>query len=87
MPPERQSLLRLCARPLIGRGTDTWDPVCLLARGHRGVCSPTKPHLYRFKGIWWVSRNGWDSHKSSVTLNDVGVGSLQGAIDYVELGL
>lgn len=34
-------LEHVCGRLLVGRGTDTADPMCLLPAGHRSVCSST----------------------------------------------
>lgn len=28
----------LCERVLVGRGTDTWDPLCGRLKGHEGPC-------------------------------------------------
>ena len=72
-----------CGRVLVGQGSDTWDPICLRTAGHRGVCSPTKPHLYRWGGNWWISRNGRDSFRRGVCLNDSPAPSLEWAIDFI----
>lgn len=29
-----------CGRLLVGRGDDTYDPECVLPRGHKGSCEP-----------------------------------------------
>jgi NTP pyrophosphatase (non-canonical NTP hydrolase) len=29
-----------CGRVLVGRGTDTYDPLCIRPAGHPGVCQP-----------------------------------------------
>lgn len=29
-----------CGRTLVGQGTDTWDPNCVLPSGHAGACQP-----------------------------------------------
>lgn len=31
---------RRCGRLLVGRGTDTWDPLCGRENGHAGLCAP-----------------------------------------------
>lgn len=28
----------ICGRLLVGRGSDTWDPLCALPKGHGGRC-------------------------------------------------
>lgn len=35
--PEREDLA-VCGRIMVGRGTDTYDPVCELDEGHAGAC-------------------------------------------------
>lgn len=30
----------ICGRLLVGAGSDTYDPVCILNPGHRGICRP-----------------------------------------------
>ena len=32
----------MCERLLVGRGDDTYDPVCGLPRGHADVCVPAR---------------------------------------------
>jgi hypothetical protein len=32
-----------CGRLLVGQGDDTYDPLCVLLKGHAGVCEPEKP--------------------------------------------
>ncbi len=32
--------------------------------------STTKPHIYRFQGQWWLSRNGLWAFRRGITLND-----------------
>lgn len=32
-----------CERLLVGQGSDTWDPLCQLSRGHSGKCDPRDP--------------------------------------------
>lgn len=32
-----------CGRLLVGQGSDTWDPLCVLAAGHEGRCQAEEP--------------------------------------------
>jgi hypothetical protein len=36
-----------CGRLLVGQGTDTWDPLCALPRGHEGPCRPGADGAFR----------------------------------------
>ena len=39
----------MCGRLLVGQGGDTYDPLCVLPRGHSGRCLPD-PELEQNRG-------------------------------------
>lgn len=30
-----------------------------------------KPHIYFWQGVWWLSRNGRESYRKGITMNDL----------------
>lgn len=43
-PSDEQGQTQSCGRLLVGQGSDTYDPLCVLPAGHAGVCKPEEDH-------------------------------------------
>jgi hypothetical protein len=52
-----------------GQRNTGWVMTCGRCEEHR--LTPVKEHVYWFQGGWWRSRNGKDSFRKGITLNDV----------------
>lgn len=48
----------LCGRVMVGQGDDTYDPVCVLAVGHEGLCASPVEQPQEDKRRWKVKHQG-----------------------------
>lgn len=54
---DEQDPSAICGRLLVGQGSDTYDPLCVLPAGHAGVCKPERYEVVKMLGGTWNVRD------------------------------